>query len=68
MAVVPFMMQFHRPGQVPLVDEDNMPYTYDPERQLNVMADGSIAAADGPLMLILGSTTSTAGSKTHWDD
>jgi hypothetical protein len=61
------MMQFHQPEQT-FVDEDNMPFAYDSELQLNVMADGSRAADDGPLMLLLGTTTSTAGSKTHFDD
>lgn len=64
----PFMLQFHRPEEATFVDEDHMPYTYDAERQLNVLADGSVASADGPLMLKLGTTTSTAGSKTHFDD
>lgn len=64
----PFMLQFHRPEAATFVDEDHMPYTYDADRQLNLLEDGTPAAADGPLMLKLGTTTSTAGSKTHFDD
>jgi putative ATP-grasp target RiPP len=47
---------------------ENVPYTYDPEKQMNVMPDGSLAVSDIPLMRELGTTTSTAGSKTHFDD
>ncbi|CBG75236.1 MULTISPECIES: putative ATP-grasp-modified RiPP [Streptomyces] len=48
--------------------EFSAPYTYDSGLQLNVLADGRIAAHDQGLMRELGATTSTAGSKTHFDD
>jgi len=43
-------------------------YRYDPLLQLNVLPDGRVAARDRALLRDLGSTTSTAGSKTHFDD
>jgi putative ATP-grasp target RiPP len=43
-------------------------YRYDPLRQLNVLDDGRIAARDRALLRELGATTSTAGSRTHFDD
>lgn len=61
----PFALQFARPAKV--VGE-NIPYTYDPATQMNVMPDGTNAVDDIPLMAELGTTTSTAGSKTHFDD
>ncbi|MFF6783258.1 putative ATP-grasp-modified RiPP [Streptomyces sp. NPDC012510] len=48
--------------------EFSAPYSYDSALQLNVLADGRIAAHDQGLMRELGATTSTAGSKTHFDD
>lgn len=60
----PFIFQY----AVSAPPEHEVPYTYDPELQLNVMPDGTIAAKDAALMLRLGTTTSTAGSKTHFDD
>jgi putative ATP-grasp target RiPP len=50
------------------VPEPEQPYTYDPARQLNVLADGRPAVADADLLAACGTTTSTAGSKTHFDD
>ncbi|MGW2212071.1 putative ATP-grasp-modified RiPP [Streptomyces sp. NPDC001781] len=44
------------------------PYAYDSALQLNVLPDGRIAATDQAILLTLGTTTSTAGSKTHFDD
>jgi putative ATP-grasp target RiPP len=44
------------------------PYRYDPLLQLNVLDDGRVAAHDHDLLRELGATTSTAGSKTHFDD
>ncbi|MEW2165700.1 putative ATP-grasp-modified RiPP [Streptomyces sp. NPDC007084] len=44
------------------------PYVYDPELQLNVLQDGRAAIDDHDLLRALGNTTSTAGSKTHFDD
>ena len=43
-------------------------YVYDSGLQLNVLRDGRIAARDHALLRELGTTTSTAGSKTHFDD
>ncbi|MFI1398155.1 putative ATP-grasp-modified RiPP [Streptomyces sp. NPDC020681] len=44
------------------------PFEYDDTLQLNVLADGRRTAKDKALMLQLGTTTSTAGSATHFDD
>ncbi|SDM39785.1 putative ATP-grasp target RiPP [Streptomyces sp. cf386] len=44
------------------------PYHFDPARQLNVLADGRPAVSDPDLLLAVGTTTSTAGSATHFDD
>ncbi len=43
-------------------------FTYDPASQLNVTADGGLAARDHAVLMSTASTTSTAGSKTHLDD
>ncbi|MGW2564248.1 putative ATP-grasp-modified RiPP [Streptomyces sp. NPDC001514] len=51
--------------QEPVTDA---PFEYDDVLQLNVLADGRLAAKDKDLMLRLGSTASTAGSATHFDD
>jgi putative ATP-grasp target RiPP len=48
--------------------EVSAPYAYDSALQLNLLPDGRVAAHDTALMRELGSTTSTAGSKTHFDD
>lgn len=45
-----------------------VPYAYDPTRQLNVLPDGRPAISDRDLLLAYGTTTSTAGSQTHFDD
>jgi putative ATP-grasp target RiPP len=50
------------------IPEPEAPYVYDPERQLNLLADGSVAVRDRTVLLACGATTSTAGSKTHFDD
>lgn len=52
----------------PAAPDPDVPYTYDPDQQLNVMADGTPAAGDPETLRALGTTTSTAGSKTHFDD
>ncbi|WP_075737752.1 putative ATP-grasp-modified RiPP [Streptomyces acidiscabies] len=61
----PFALNYARPAAEP---EITTPYAYDPGMQLNVTSDGRIAAADLTLLRELGTTTSTAGSKTHFDD
>jgi putative ATP-grasp target RiPP len=45
-----------------------VPYAYDASLQLNVLSDGRKAMSDTALMSALGTTTSTAGSQTHFDD
>ena len=44
------------------------PYRFDALRQLNVLPDGRPAVSDRDLLLAAGTTTSTAGSQTHFDD
>jgi putative ATP-grasp target RiPP len=61
----PFALNYARPAAEL---EATTPYFYDPGLQLNVLFDGRIAACDHGLMGELGTTTSTAGSKTHFDD
>jgi putative ATP-grasp target RiPP len=48
--------------------EPETSYAYDPAQQLNVLADGTPAVRDHQVLRDSGSTTSTAGSKTHFDD
>ncbi|MEU3346515.1 putative ATP-grasp-modified RiPP [Streptomyces sp. NPDC006700] len=61
----PFALNYARPA----VELDaSTPYAYDSGLQLNVLTDGRIAASDHALLRELGTTTSTAGSKTHFDD
>ncbi|MET9444564.1 putative ATP-grasp-modified RiPP [Streptomyces sp. NPDC006610] len=61
----PFALDYARPAAELAVAT---PYAYDPGLQLNVLRDGRIAATDLALLRELGTTTSTAGSKTHFDD
>ncbi|MEU6253800.1 putative ATP-grasp-modified RiPP [Streptomyces sp. NPDC047043] len=61
----PFALNYARPA-VKL--EATTPYAYDSGLQLNVLFDGRVAARDLALLRELGTTTSTAGSKTHFDD
>ncbi|MFD7710240.1 putative ATP-grasp-modified RiPP [Streptomyces sp. NPDC059785] len=44
------------------------PYHFDAALQLNVLPDGRPAVSDRALLLAAGTTTSTAGSATHFDD
>lgn len=60
----PFALRYTRQA----VPDPVVPYTYDPERQVNVMPDGTPAAGHPDVLRRLGTTTSTAGSKTHFDD
>ncbi|NYV78806.1 putative ATP-grasp-modified RiPP [Streptomyces sp. UH6] len=62
-----FALDYARPAEDPLVTHAP-PYRYDPLLQVNVLDDGRPAAHDRALLRELGSTTSTAGSKTHFDD
>ncbi|WP_433445883.1 putative ATP-grasp-modified RiPP [Streptomyces sp. CA-142005] len=61
----PFTLNYTAPrdmtGQLP-------PYRYDASLQLNVLPDGRPAVSDPELLLAAGTTTSTAGSATHFDD
>lgn len=42
---------------------------YDPELQMNVFKkDGTLVIDDPETLIKFGTTTSTAGSKTHFDD
>ncbi|MFJ4833451.1 putative ATP-grasp-modified RiPP [Streptomyces sp. NPDC088747] len=43
-------------------------YHFDVSLQLNVLPDGRPAVSDRALLLASGTTTSTAGSQTHFDD
>ncbi|PZH02147.1 hypothetical protein C1I97_21745 [Streptomyces sp. NTH33] len=61
----PFALNYARPA---VGREATTPYVYDSGLQLNVTMDGRIAASDHALLRELGTTTSTAGSKTHFDD
>ncbi|QJD49767.1 hypothetical protein SEA_CLUBPENGUIN_43 [Streptomyces phage ClubPenguin] len=60
-------LQFARPA-APEPDISEL-MVYDPELQMNVFKDGSGLVVDNHEVLIkFGTTTSTAGSKTHFDD
>jgi putative ATP-grasp target RiPP len=61
----PFALNYARPAAQL---ESVVPYVYDSGRQLNVLLDGRVAARDHALLKELATTTSTAGSKTHFDD
>ncbi|WP_155056351.1 putative ATP-grasp-modified RiPP [Streptomyces blattellae] len=61
----PFALNYARPAAEL---QATIPYIYDSGLQLNVLMDGQIAARDLALLRELGTTTSTAGSKTHFDD
>ncbi|MEU9014905.1 putative ATP-grasp-modified RiPP [Streptomyces sp. NPDC048479] len=61
----PFVLNYARPAENSAVID---PYTYDSALQLNVLSDGRPAIADRAVLLAAGTTTSTAGSQTHFDD
>ncbi|MER6126952.1 putative ATP-grasp-modified RiPP [Streptomyces sp. NPDC001795] len=61
----PFTLNYAQPRGLPAVVT---PYHYDASRQLNVLPDGRPAVSDRDLLLAAGTTTSTAGSQTHFDD
>ncbi|AJE44179.1 putative ATP-grasp-modified RiPP [Streptomyces nodosus] len=61
----PFALNYARQAEE---SEVSAPYSYDSRRQLNVLPDGRIAARDYAVLREWGATTSTAGSKTHFDD
>lgn len=61
----PFTLNYALPKAFPTVVT---PYRFDESRQLNVLPDGRPAVSDPDLLLAVGTTTSTAGSQTHFDD
>ncbi|MFJ7071438.1 putative ATP-grasp-modified RiPP [Streptomyces sp. R11] len=61
----PFTLKYAFPKGISLAVT---PYQFDPARQLNVLPDGRPAVSDPDLLLAVGTTTSTAGSATHFDD
>jgi putative ATP-grasp target RiPP len=58
-------LQFARPAPP---DPEVPEVHYDPIRQINVFADGRPAVSDLSWLRSSMTTTSTAGSKTHFDD
>ncbi|MFJ8076286.1 putative ATP-grasp-modified RiPP [Streptomyces sp. NPDC096176] len=61
----PFAWNYARPADAAA---DIAPYAYDATLQLNVLADGRPAIMDRALLAAAGTTTSKAGSATHFDD
>ncbi|AEM84683.1 putative ATP-grasp-modified RiPP [Streptomyces violaceusniger] len=61
----PFVLKHAIPAERSSV---SVTYAYDAALQLNVLSDGRPAIADRAVLLATGTTTSTAGSKTHFDD
>ncbi|MET9800526.1 putative ATP-grasp-modified RiPP [Streptomyces sp. NPDC006368] len=62
----PFVQTYARPQEAS--DDVAELYAYDPALQLNVLPDGRPAIADVAVLLAAGTTTSKAGSQTHFDD
>ncbi|MCY0941933.1 hypothetical protein [Streptomyces antarcticus] len=52
----------------PRTAEPAMLYAYDKNQQMNVCADGTLAAENYPILMGTSATSSTAGSRTHSDD
>ncbi|ATW51993.1 putative ATP-grasp-modified RiPP [Streptomyces xantholiticus] len=61
----PFAWNYARPAEPAT---GIAPYSYDAALQLNVLADGRPAVMDRGLLAVAGTTTSKAGSATHFDD
>lgn len=61
-----FTLQFTTPAEPE--HEFSIPATYNPALQLNVLPDGTPACENEEWLRVSGTTTSTAGSKTHFDD
>lgn len=60
-------LQYARPVEVEPDISELM--VYDPELQMNVFKkDGKLVIDDPDTLIKFGTTTSTAGSKTHFDD
>ncbi|GAA2514413.1 putative ATP-grasp-modified RiPP [Streptomyces gobitricini] len=62
----PFACGYARPQKAS--EDATALYVYDPALQLNVLPDGRPAISDRAVLLATGTTTSTAGSQTHFDD
>ncbi|MDQ1012756.1 putative ATP-grasp-modified RiPP [Streptomyces sp. NPDC002867] len=61
----PFAWNYARPAEpAPALAA----YSYDSALQLNVLPDGRPAISDRALLAAAGTTTSKAGSATHFDD
>ncbi|MGW2740810.1 putative ATP-grasp-modified RiPP [Streptomyces sp. NPDC001450] len=61
----PFTLNYTTPKGIPA---QLPPYRFDASLQLNLLPDGRPAVSDPDLLLAAGTTTSTAGSATHFDD
>ncbi|WP_329403342.1 putative ATP-grasp-modified RiPP [Streptomyces melanogenes] len=61
----PFTLRYTVPHEPEAVA---VPYRFDASRQLNVLPDGRPAVADRAVLRETGTTASTAGSQTHFDD
>ncbi|MEU0393980.1 putative ATP-grasp-modified RiPP [Streptomyces sp. NPDC006208] len=61
----PFAWNYARPAELSPI---TAAYSYDPNLQLNVLPDGRPAIMDRALLAAAGTTTSKAGSATHFDD
>ncbi|CAL9315724.1 MULTISPECIES: putative ATP-grasp-modified RiPP [unclassified Streptomyces] len=62
----PFALQYAVPAGTS--DDAALPYAYDSGLQLNVLPDGRPAVCDPAVLRAAGTTTSKAGSQTHFDD
>ncbi|MET9517945.1 putative ATP-grasp-modified RiPP [Streptomyces sp. NPDC002994] len=63
----PFVLNYARHNEG-TGDGIPVPYGYSSALQLNVLSDGRPAISDRALLLATSTTTSTAGSQTHFDD
>ncbi len=61
----PFIWNYAQQNEGP---DAPVPYAYNSAVQLNLLPDGRPAISDRELLLALSTTTSTAGSQTHFDD
>ncbi|MFK8910165.1 putative ATP-grasp-modified RiPP [Streptomyces sp. YS-3] len=61
----PFTLRYTVPQEP---EERTVAYRFDASRQLNVLPDGRPAVADRAVLRASGTTASTAGSQTHFDD
>lgn len=61
----PFTLRYTVPQEP---RERPVAYRFDASRQLNVLPDGRPAVTDREVLRASGTTASTAGSQTHFDD